>query len=130
MADSNGPHAPKDVYRGEIRNEPFQRTEEEVGFWGGLKSDYHDLSAGPWERAAGRQLRFWQAQAREEKGLRRLAGLEEALEPLKLLANDGRAKTNLTPGAENHPEMMADARKLEGSMMHKGPRHEVNLILE
>lgn len=127
MADTNGPYPPQDVFRGEILNEPFQRTEEEVEFWGGCKNDYYDLSAEPWQRAAGRELRFWQAQAREEKGLRRLTGLEEALEPLKLLANVGRAKINLTSGAENQPEMMADARKLEGSMMHKGLRHEMNL---
>lgn len=53
--------------------------------------------------------------------------LEEALEPLKLLANVGRAKINLTPGAKMKPGMVADAKMLEDSMMREGRRDEVDL---
>ena len=54
--------------------------------------------------------------------------LEEALEPLKLLANVGRARINLTPEVGKHQEMLANSKKLEHSMMHEGLRRKIQLI--
>lgn len=85
----------------------------------------HNHDADPWERAAGRDVTFQKCKC--ENGLRQLTGLEEALRQLKLLANVGRAKINLTPGAKYDGGMMADAQKLQDSMMYKNLRHEMEL---
>lgn len=128
MADGSRPNPPQHIYGGEVLDGPFQRTEEEVDFWSDVqRRDFYDLDAEPWERAAGRNFRSWPARGRELRGLPRISGLEEALEPLKLLAHVGRANINLTPGAGNDPEMVAVAEKLQDSMMHQGLRHEMDL---
>lgn len=122
MTDNNGPHPPQAVFRGGILNGPFQRTEEEVEFWGHrVTRDWLDRDVEPWERANGRVLEFW----RHAISRLTLRGLEAALEPLKLLSNVGRATVNLTPGTQNDQVMMAVGKKLQDSMMHKGLRHEV-----
>ena len=126
-ADGNGTYPPQDVFQGEFLNEPFQRTAEEIEFWGDIEErDYNDKDAESWERAAGRELMFWRY--RSDDIPPRSRGLEEALEPLKLLANVGRARINLTPEVGKHQEMLAESKKLEHSMMHEGLRHEIQLI--
>ena len=126
-ADGNGPYPPQDMFQGEVLNETFQRTEEEIEFWGDVKRrDYNDEDAASWERAAGRELIFWRY--RSDDGRPRPRGLEEALEPLKLLANIGRARINLTPEVGKHQEMLADSKRLENSMVHEGLRCEIQLV--
>lgn len=130
-ADTKGPCPPQDIFRGEILDGPFQRTEEEVNFWrqyGLANPELCEINLGSklWEQAAGRELKS--RRVLPGSGFKDTKGLEEALEPFKLLSNVGRAKINLTPGAKKKPEMVADAKMLEYSMMHEGRRDEVDLV--
>lgn len=128
-ADGNRPCPPQDVFQGEVLNEPFQRTAEEIEFLGDVRRRHdNEQNAEPWERAAGRELTF--GRYRREDGPPLPRGLEEALEPLKLLANVGKASINLTPEVEKYPEMVADAKKIQDSMMHEGLRHEIDYAVQ
>lgn len=89
--------------------------------------DGYHLGFNP-RKSRKREYRSCQARAREEDDLPPLRGPEEALEPLKLRANVGRATINLTPGPKLDREMMADATKLQVSMMHEGLRHDLDLM--
>ena len=130
-ADDSGPYPPQDGFPGDVLHEPFQRTAEEIEFWGDVRDrDFYDRSAEPWEQVAvvcqgcgGPRHIYWRLPS--DNGPR---GLEAALEPLKLLANVGRARINLTPKMKKHQDMLADATKLQNSMMLKGLRHEIDMI--
>lgn len=123
-ADDDGPYPPQDEFQGDVLNESFQRTAEEKEFWGDVWArDYYDQNAEPWEQTAVRGRIYWGLP--RDDGPR---GLELALEPLKLLANVGRARINLTPEIKKHQDMLAYATKLQNSMMHEGLRHEIEMI--
>lgn len=128
---AEGPYPPQDTFRGEILEGPFQRTEEEVGFWrrydlANPEECEINVDSKLWEQAAGQELKS--RRILSGSGFKDTKRLEEALEPFKLLANVGRAKINLTRGAKEKPEMVADAKMLEDSMMREGRRDEVDLV--
>lgn len=130
-ADTDGPCPPQDTFRGEILDGSFQRTEEEVNFWrqSGLANPKRckiNVDSELWEQAAGQELKS--RRTSPGSGFKDTKGLEEALEPLKALKSVGRASINLTPGAKENLQMVADAKMLEDSMMNKCRRDEVDLV--
>ena len=76
-----------------------------------------------WERVAGRSSK----KHHMISSLSPTNGLEEILEPLKMLRNVDYAKINLTPGAEKDGDMRALVDGLQNSMMHNGLRQEIEL---
>lgn len=94
-------------------------SRDKVWSWDEL-GDFKNNLTELWERGNGIPASFHDIPAR-------ITDLELVLQPLKLLRGVGKARINLTAGAEKHEDMRRIAKECQDSMMSSGPCDELDL---